>query len=361
MPTRLIYEKTCVSETLAELSAEEERMFFRLVTKADDHGRYYARPAVLLGNLFPLQAGTITASQVQDWRDRLEEAGLIEVYSVEGREYLVITTWSTHQRQRANKSKFPDPPFRGHPRADADIGGQMPPVPGTRYPVSGGRSPECDGRGPGADAHAREAAAPPPADLPADKSADEQARSDVLDVPTPVAGFHSILNGSPGYRPSPAFLAQVAERYGLLDLEAEALKMVDWLTDSDGRNRRQRRATARFILGWLDRSLEDRSATAVPERRGTVARPEPVEIVPPVDADKALWGEARDLIRPDVSRINYESWVSRLTLAGRDPVGALVLRAPPGSLDICQPYQTLIRRALIDLGDPHGARAAIVE
>lgn len=355
MPTRLLYEKTCVSETLAEVSAEEERMFFRLVTKADDHGRYYARPEVLLGNLFPLQAGRITASQVQDWRDRLEEVGLIAVYSVEGREYLVITTWSTYQRQRANKSKFPDPPFRGHSHADACNGGQMPPVPGTRYPVSGGRNAGAGVRGPGADAHAREAAAPPPA-LPAD----EQTQDGGFAVPDLVAGFHGVMLGTQGYRPSPAFLAQVAERYGSLDLTQEALTMADWLADDD-RNRRSKRPTAKFILGWLDRSLEDRSATAVPDGRGTVDRPEPVEVVPPVEADERLWAQVMDRVRPDVSRSNFETWVSRLDVLGRDGGGALLLRAPPGSAGLCRPYQTLIRRALIDLGDPQATRAAIVE
>lgn len=356
MPTRLIYEKTCVSETLSELSAEEERMFFRLITKADDHGRYYARPAVLLGNLFPLHAGiSITASQVQDWRDRLEEVGLIQVYEVEGREYLVITTWSTHQRQRANSSKFPDPPFRGHSHADADNGGQMPPVPGTRYPVSGGREAVSGGREPGNGVHSHAAAAPPLA-LPAD----EKAQDGGVAVPDSVAGFHEVMTGTQGYRPSPAFLVQVAERYGQLDLTQEALTMADWLADTE-RNRRNKRPTAKFILGWLDRSLGDRSATAVPERRGTVDRPEPAEVAPPVEADHGLWGQVMARVELDVSRSNFENWVQRLALVGRASDGALLLRAPPGQVDLCRPYETLIRRALIDLGDPNGSRAAIVE
>lgn len=313
MPTRLIYEKTCVSETLSELSAEEERMFFRLITKADDHGRYYARPAVLLGNLFPLHAGiSITASQVQDWRDRLEEVGLIQVYEVEGREYLVITTWSTHQRQRANSSKFPDPPFRGHPHADADNGGQMPPVPGTRYPVSGGREAMSGGRGPGGAVLSHAAAAPPLA-LPAD----EKAQDAGFAVPDSVAGFHEVMTGTQGYRPSPAFLRQVAERYGQLDLTHEALTMADWLADTE-RNRRNKRPTAKFLLGWLDRSLEDRSATAVPERRGTVDRPEPIEDAPPVEVPELaaepeaveLWDAALGELRLSMSVANFEAYLA---------------------------------------------------
>jgi hypothetical protein len=258
MPTRLLYEKITVSVTLAELTAEEERLFYRLLVKCDDHGRFHAHPAILLGQCLSLQASSITAEQVRAWRDRLEEAGLIRLYVVEGREYLVVLTWGAYQRQRASSSKYPDPPFRCQSRADARETQQMPPVPGTRGPEAGTRGPE-----PGT---LREpplaAAAPPTATSTIDVGHDE-----LSDVPAPLTGFHSVLIGTHGYAPSPAFFEQVTDRYGSLDLREEALKMRAWLADPE-QNRRHRSATENFILGWLKREL---SSAPVPHRNGTAS------------------------------------------------------------------------------------------
>lgn len=180
MPTRLLYEKITVSVTLAEITAEEERFFYRLLVKCDDHGRFHAHPAILLGHLFSLQSSEITAEDVRRWRDRLAEVGLIRTYVAEGREYLSVTTWKVYQRQRASSSKFPEPPplsaarghphagtgppgaaqtplpegearSRGHPHADADNCGSrdvFDPVPGddTRGTIPGGRRPKAGAR-----------------------------------------------------------------------------------------------------------------------------------------------------------------------------------------------------------------------
>lgn len=150
MPTRLLYEKICDSATLAELTGDEERLFHRLVVKADDYGRFHAHPSLLLGACFPLLIEKLEVAQVRAWRDRLADVGLIRVYEVEGREYLQLVTWGEYQRQRGSKPKFP-PPLGGaescgeSPQA-ADICGSR--VVKTRRPVAGSRRPEADTRGP---------------------------------------------------------------------------------------------------------------------------------------------------------------------------------------------------------------------
>lgn len=106
----MLHEKICDSVTLAELTGDEERLFHRLVVKADDYGRFHAHPSLLLGACFPLLIAKVTIEQVEAWRDRLAEVGLIALYVVEGREYLQLVTWDSYQRQRGSKSKFPDPP-----------------------------------------------------------------------------------------------------------------------------------------------------------------------------------------------------------------------------------------------------------
>src|SRR4051812_39727061 len=120
MPTRMLHEKICDSVTLAELTGDEERLFHRLVVKADDYGRFHAHPSLLLGACFPLLIEKISVEQVREWRDRLADVGLIALYSVDGREYLQLVTWEAYQRQRGSKPKFP-PPLEG-----AEIRGELP-------------------------------------------------------------------------------------------------------------------------------------------------------------------------------------------------------------------------------------------
>lgn len=109
MPTRLLKESICTSETLYKLSAEEERAFYRLLVNCDDFGRTDARPAILRAQMFPLCVDTISLDDVRHWMQALQDAGLITAYVVNGRPYLQVATWKQHQNQRANKSRWPDP------------------------------------------------------------------------------------------------------------------------------------------------------------------------------------------------------------------------------------------------------------
>ena len=47
MPSRILKESICTSESLAYLSAEAEVLFYRLIVKADDFGLYYGSPKIL--------------------------------------------------------------------------------------------------------------------------------------------------------------------------------------------------------------------------------------------------------------------------------------------------------------------------
>jgi hypothetical protein len=164
MPTRMLHEKICDSVTLAELTGDEERLFHRLVVKADDYGRFHAHPSLLLGACFPLLIEKISVEQVRAWRDRLADVGLIALYSVDGREYLRFLTWVNYQRQRGSKSKFP-PPLEG-----AEIRGELPQaadVCGSRVVKTGGRkTKDVDDRRGRSRVRPRERRPPPPTALP---------------------------------------------------------------------------------------------------------------------------------------------------------------------------------------------------
>ena len=108
MPDRMIRESICTSETLDKLSDFEERFWHRLIVNCDDFGRFYANPAILRGKLFPLADGK-TKKDMSDALNKLASVGLVELYTVDGKPFLHVVTWSKYQRTRAKKSKFPAP------------------------------------------------------------------------------------------------------------------------------------------------------------------------------------------------------------------------------------------------------------
>ena len=105
MPSRILKESICTSDTLDQLSWFEECFFYRLIVNCDDYGRMDARPAILKARLFPLK--DITIDTVKKALNALRAAGLIDLYDVSGRSILQLRTWERHQQIRAKKSKYP--------------------------------------------------------------------------------------------------------------------------------------------------------------------------------------------------------------------------------------------------------------
>lgn len=112
MPNRILKESITTSDTLDQLSPEEERFFCRLIVVADDYGRMDARATVLRARCFPLKLNQIRDSAVEKWLGRLADVDLVRLYEVDGVRYLEFTTWTDHQQVRAKRSKYPQPPQR---------------------------------------------------------------------------------------------------------------------------------------------------------------------------------------------------------------------------------------------------------
>lgn len=109
MPNRILKESICTSDTIAQLTPEEEVFFYRLIVVCDDYGRMDARPAILRARCFPLKIDEITENMITSWLKKLVDVGLIELYIVDDKPYLQITTWEKHQQVRAKNSKYPSP------------------------------------------------------------------------------------------------------------------------------------------------------------------------------------------------------------------------------------------------------------
>lgn len=124
MPTRYLKESICTSENLIALSAEAERFFYRLIVNVDDFGRLDARPQVLRAKCFTMMEDRISFADVDAWLEELRNAQLLTRYVVNSKPYLVLNTFTEHNKPRADKSKCPNPP------ADTDTGTPLPEIAG---------------------------------------------------------------------------------------------------------------------------------------------------------------------------------------------------------------------------------------
>lgn len=107
MPNRILKESICTSDNLNELTAEEERFFYRLMVNCDDYGRFDGRPEILRANLFPLKTDRIKLDEIKAWTNALVKHDLIILYENNSRPYIQLVTFNNHNKARAAKSKFP--------------------------------------------------------------------------------------------------------------------------------------------------------------------------------------------------------------------------------------------------------------
>ena len=106
MPIRMLRDWTD-STTMENVSAEGERLFTRLIMKADDFGRFHGDPRLVRALCFPLNDG-IKTDTVRKWMEELNKAGLIFTYQAEERDFLAIVNFG--QRLKQSRAKFPQLP-----------------------------------------------------------------------------------------------------------------------------------------------------------------------------------------------------------------------------------------------------------
>ncbi len=107
MPTRIIREGILTSETVNQLSPAAELFYRRLMSVADDHGRYYANPTLLRSACYPLKIDQYKDKDVKRMLSECEATEpqpLIVVYG--GGKYIQVTNF---RQQTRSKSKFPEP------------------------------------------------------------------------------------------------------------------------------------------------------------------------------------------------------------------------------------------------------------
>lgn len=115
MPNRIIKESINESRALSEVSFFAEDLFKRLITYADDYGRFNADYQIILARLYPRAIQIVSESDLEDALIELSGAGKIGFYTASPKKeiYGRFPNWSEHQRVRESKNKYPDPADTG--------------------------------------------------------------------------------------------------------------------------------------------------------------------------------------------------------------------------------------------------------
>lgn len=117
MPNRIIKESVNESRGLSQCSLFADDFYKRLITYADDYGRFNADTEIMLARLYPRELSIVTQDDIIDALTELAGVGKIAFYTAkifntsypQRGIYGCFPNWKEHQRVRESKLKCPDP------------------------------------------------------------------------------------------------------------------------------------------------------------------------------------------------------------------------------------------------------------
>ena len=111
MPNRIIKDSINESRELSALTIFAQDLYKRLITYADDNGRFNADTEIMLARLYPRDYGTVTQQDVIEALIELAGSFKIAFYTSAARKevYGCFPKWLEHQRVRDSKARCPDP------------------------------------------------------------------------------------------------------------------------------------------------------------------------------------------------------------------------------------------------------------
>lgn len=104
---RSIKPEFWTSEQVMECSLNARLLFIGLWNFCDDSGRHPLTPRQIKALIFP--ADDLTVENIRGMIDELSTNGLIDIYTVESKEYLQVTGWQHQKIDRPQKPKYPGP------------------------------------------------------------------------------------------------------------------------------------------------------------------------------------------------------------------------------------------------------------
>lgn len=213
MPNRVIKDSIRTSKSVNALSDFQFRVWLYLITYVDDYGRGSADPELLKGLVFTRRKG-VTEVQIQKAIADLANAGMINLYEVDGEPFLYFPNWHEHQRIRDCKPKFPAPPGDDSLRQSAASCGESPPESESEYNPN-----------------------------PNTSFCTEQQAAPVLSL---------TLNDKSEYPIFASDIAEYQELYPAVNVSQEFRNMKGWLNANPAK-RKTKSGIKRFISGWLAR------------------------------------------------------------------------------------------------------------
>lgn len=111
MPNRILKESICESRDLSSCSFFTQDLYKRLITYADDYGRFNADPEIMVARLYPRELNVVSVDDVVDSLIELSGVGKVGFYTSSPRRdiYGAFPHWADHQRIRESKKKEPEP------------------------------------------------------------------------------------------------------------------------------------------------------------------------------------------------------------------------------------------------------------
>lgn len=232
MPTRYLKPGIRDSEAIDQVSPLAETLFYRLLVTVDDFGRTDARPAMVKAACFPIKE-SINAAMCDELLIELRDAGLIELYSVDGKPCLQMCKWDNNPR--AKDSKYPSPEdSRAQLRASVC-------KPRTHLPVTVT----------GTETENRE---PKPLLAPS---------AEALDAGPPVVSIP--LVGGQTHGVTAERVAYFSQNFPAVDVMAELRKMAVWC-DANPTRRKTGKGVAAFIANWLSKAQDRGGASPMPSQ-----------------------------------------------------------------------------------------------
>lgn len=112
MPNRILKESTNESRGLAQVTPFAQDLFKRLITYADDYGRFNSDTQIMRPRLYPRELEAVTESDLEDALIELVGIKKIRLYTNDARGggiFGYFPRWFEHQRLRNTRKKCPDP------------------------------------------------------------------------------------------------------------------------------------------------------------------------------------------------------------------------------------------------------------
>lgn len=233
MPDR-VFRDTTNSTRIDLLSADAERLFYRLGMQSDDYGNFYADIRQIKAKCFPLKDWKF--SFIQGLLNELIQVGIVKTYKVDNIEYTHILNFG--QKLRRMKRKYPEPP-QGIENQVSDkcptSDGQMTDIVRTNY---GQVSDKC---------------------LPETKRNEEETKRNETNIPnesidSPESRFMLWIQDKTDQVKKMKLQLTVSEAKGLLtDFDKDEIKQVVEAMENYAPLLKKNRSVAKTIRGWIER------------------------------------------------------------------------------------------------------------